>query len=89
MSSAVLHSQAELTSPQSVLALFIGVVARHWAYLFGALFAFLAALCLAVGMVIYTVIFARTISAVNGTRVEGVPLGIIVSYGYSLVSLCF
>lgn len=62
----------------------IGLFAKRGAFLLGSLLALLSFLSLGVGLTIYTVIISRVISGINTATVQGVDLGIQVSYGYSL-----
>jgi len=67
------------------LALFIGFGAHRFAYLFTAALAFLAAILIAVGGIIWSVIIAKVKSSINNLGVTGgVPLGLYVNYGNAL-----
>ncbi|KAK4046104.1 hypothetical protein OIV83_006357 [Microbotryomycetes sp. JL201] len=68
----------------AALVMLIGLIAQRFAFFLGSLLALLSFLSLAVGLVIYTVIISRVISSIDSATVQGVDLGVSVSYGYSL-----
>lgn len=68
----------------AALVMLIGLIAQRFAFFLGSLLALLSFLSLAVGLVIYTVIFSRVIAGINTATIQGTKVGITVSYGYSL-----
>ncbi|GAA5876697.1 hypothetical protein JCM1840_000764 [Sporobolomyces johnsonii] len=68
----------------TALAALISLFARRGAFLFAAFFSIIAFLGLAIGLIIYTVIFNRAIEAIGDATVQGVNVGITLSYGNAL-----
>jgi len=69
----------------AALAFTIGFGAHRYAYMVTAALAFIAAVLLAVGAIIWTVIVGKVKSGINGLSViGGVPLGLSVGYGNGL-----
>ncbi|GAA5877843.1 hypothetical protein JCM16303_000257 [Sporobolomyces ruberrimus] len=68
----------------SALAALFALFARRCAYSLAAIFAIIGFLTLAIGLVIYQVIFERAIKAINDATVSGVNVGITLAYGNGL-----
>lgn len=65
----------------------VGLAAHRFAFLGGAIFAFVSFICLVVGLAIYTIVFSRVIKAVNDYKINNVALGLDFAYGNGLVRL--
>ena len=70
----------------TALAALFALFARRCAFSLATIFSIIAFLGLAIGLVIYSVIFSRAIQAINDATVSGVNVGITLSYGNALVS---
>ncbi|BGP35871.1 hypothetical protein JCM10296v2_007723 [Rhodotorula toruloides] len=68
----------------TALAALIGLFARRGAFILSCLFSIVGFLGLAVGAVIYQVIYTRAQDAINQATTSGVDLGITLDYGNAL-----
>ncbi|GAA6040837.1 hypothetical protein JCM8097_007740 [Rhodosporidiobolus ruineniae] len=68
----------------AALCALIGLFARKLAFILASVLAIVSFLGLAVGNVIYTVIFNRAIDAIKNATVAGTDIGITVTYGNAL-----
>lgn len=68
----------------TALAALFALFARRCAFSLATIFSIIAFLGLAIGLVIYSVIFSRAIQAINDATVSGVNVGITLSYGNAL-----
>ncbi|GAA5830086.1 hypothetical protein JCM5353_000703 [Sporobolomyces roseus] len=71
-------------SLSTALAAIFALFARRCAFTLAAIFSIISFLALAVGLVIYTVIFERAIQAINDATVSGFKVGLTLSYGNAL-----
>ncbi|GAA5938649.1 SUR7/PalI family protein [Sporobolomyces koalae] len=68
----------------TAIAALFALFARRCAFSLAAIFSIIAFLALAIGLIIYTVIFSRAIDAINDATVSGVNVGITLTYGNAL-----
>ncbi|KAL8293774.1 hypothetical protein RQP46_000475 [Phenoliferia psychrophenolica] len=68
----------------AALSMIVGLGSHRIAYLAGAIIAGLSFLCLAIGLVIYTIMISRVMKAVNGFKVADVAGGLHFTYGNGL-----
>jgi len=70
----------------TALTALFALFARRCAFSLATILSIISFLGLAIGLIIYTVIFERAIQAINDATISGVNVGITLSYGNALVS---
>ncbi|GAA6014566.1 hypothetical protein JCM11491_004543 [Sporobolomyces phaffii] len=68
----------------TALSALVALFARRCAFSLATILSIIAFLGLAIGLIIYTVIFERAIQAINDATVSGVNVGITLTYGNAL-----
>ncbi|GAA5916283.1 uncharacterized protein JCM6883_001444 [Sporobolomyces salmoneus] len=68
----------------TALAALFALFARRCAFSLATIFSIIAFLGLAIGLIIYTVIFERAIQAISDATISGVKVGITLTYGNAL-----